>query len=114
MNGKATTLKTPPPPEGAPPSLNLLSKHVRDGQCRFATTAHDVAPADHRFCGAATRMGRIYCPVHMAVTHNGFEAGPSAARLAWARQNPDNATARKLVRKWGHLDRAPAAEEVTA
>ena len=56
-------INTPAP--GAWPIATL-----REGQCRFACTGHNVPPADHRFCGQPTQVGPgnlhgSWCPEHL-------------------------------------------------
>lgn len=108
--------KTPPPSEV--PSLGIPLADLAPGQCKFATTAHDVPPADHRFCGQPTHMGRVYCPHHASIAYDGFHGdtkGPSAEVMALAFANRrHDASARKLIRQWGHKFATPANEAVDA
>jgi len=62
---KHATLRAAPP---APPASRFVAMaDLAPGECRFAVTPHDAAPADHRFCGGPA-AGGPYCDHHARLT----------------------------------------------
>lgn len=56
----------PPTPEFLSLSQMRPISRVTRNKCRWAVSADDVHPSDHRFCGCETSLGRSYCDYHQA------------------------------------------------